>query len=540
MPHVFTLLFFILVALGVLSLILSWADVKYTFNGQEKTILGAGILDWFSVLPAGFIDSIFVILFLFVLGGLVNLVIKTQALEALIGKIAGHFQTKYQEIPTTIYQQSWLKYYFQVLKEWFAQTWIIIPLMLFFSFAGTTYGLAEESLAFYAIIIPLTLATGFDVWTGFLIVFIGAGSGVMGSTINPFSTLAAVGAAKDNGVEISVSDGAAWRWLGWIVFTLTSIIFVMVYAAKVKKNREQSALKDLFEVHEKTFAVAAIGNNAPILTKKRLVTAIIFLSLFVFMVFAMLNYDSMNSLKDTEPMNNFEAKSFGNKDATSWFHNSKVTDNLDKSSKYLGGGSAYSWIFGNWYLGALIAYFLIASIVIALINWKGERNYIEEMMNGAKAMMGVAFAVGIARAISVLLDVTNMKDYFVKELQEIIINSKGNKKITIPLLSYILFIPLTFFIPSTSGLASVAFPVLGPAVNNVSPNLLSGTITAYSWAAGFANMFVPTYGVVIGALTLTKIPFNKFLKAIWKYLVLMFLLGFVLIILGGLTQDGIF
>ncbi len=539
MPHVFTLLFFILVALGVLSLILNWADVKYTFNGQEKTILGAGILDWFSVLPAGFIDSIFVILFLFVLGGLVNLVIKTQALEALIGKIAGHFQTKYQEIPITIYQQSWLKYYFQVLKEWFAQTWIIIPLMLFFSFAGTTYGLAEESLAFYAIIIPLTLATGFDVWTGFLIVFVGAGSGVMGSTINPFSTLAAVGAAKDNGVEISVSDGAAWRWLGWIVFTLTSIIFVMVYAAKVKKNREKSALKDLFEVHERTFAVAAIGNNAPVLTKKRLVTAIIFLSLFVFMVFAMLNYDSMNSLKDTQPMNKFETKSFGNKDATSWFHNSKVTDNLNKS-KYLGDGSEYSWIFGNWYLGALIAYFLIASIVIALINWKGERNYIEEMMNGAKAMMGVAFAVGIARAISVLLDVTNMKDYFVKELQEIIVNSKGNKKITIPLLSYILFIPLTFFIPSTSGLASVAFPVLGPAVNNVSPNLLSGTITAYSWAAGFANMFVPTYGVVIGALTLTKIPFNKFLKAIWKYLVLMFLLGFVLIILGGLTQEGIF
>ena len=541
MPHAFTMLFFIIVFVGILSLIMSYADVTFVQDGTTKSIIGAGILDWIQAIPAGFISAIWVILFLFVLGGFINVVIKTQSLEALIGKVATKFHSDYKIIPKDLLKTSPLSYYWNVFKEGFRQTWIVFPIMLFFSFAGTTYGMAEESLAFYAIIIPLALAAGFDVYTGFLIIFAGAGVGVMGSTINPFSILAAVDASNpEAGSKIVTSvDGAAWRWIGWFVFTMATIIFVMWYAARVKKDKNNSALKDLFEVHEKTFRAASTGLTAPVLTRKRMVTCFLFLFTFVFMVFAMLNYDSMSSsLKEKQPMSTFEKDTFYNKDSSTWFHNQAITDKYD-SAEYFGDYN-FDLIFGNWYFGALIAYFFIASLVIAVINWKSEKNYITDMVDGAKDMMGVAFAVGIARAISVLLTVTNMKDYFVIHLSDTIANSKGNKNITVPLLSYVLFIPLTFLIPSTSGLANAAFPILAPAVNSSAPQALSGTITAYGWGAGLANMVVPTYGVVIGALALTKIPYGKFLKAIWKYLLMMFILGFVMIILGGAIGSSVF
>lgn len=520
---------------------------KYTNTYEVKTpILGSGILDWFTAIPFGIKDAFWIIIFLFVLGGFINVVIKSQALEALIGKISTKFHADYKDIKyedfvvnkstgTGMVKSSSfttnVKYYWACLQEAVRQTWVIIPLMLFFSFAGTTYGMAEESLAFYAIIIPLALAAGFDVYTGFLIIFVGAGVGVMGSTINPFSILTAVNATKDAGVDsLKASDGAAWRWIGWVFFTLITIAFVMWYAAKVKKDKNKSYLKDLFEIHQQTFQQAKTGSLAPVLTKRRLATAIIFMFTFVFMVFAMLNYDAMATVKDA-PFENAEADVFGDKAGTSWFHNSVVTTKM---------GDWTFWVFGNWYFESLSAYFVIVSLVIAAINWRGEKAYMTDMTEGAKDMMGVALAVGVARAISVLLQHTNMQKYFVKELSAIIKDSKGDKNVTIPLLSYIIFIPLTFVIPSTSGLANAAFPILGPAVDTAAPEAVSGTITAYGWAAGWANMLVPTYGVVIGALAVAKIPYNKFLSAIWKYLLMMFLAGFFMIVIGGAAGSSVF
>lgn len=544
LPHALTLLFFIIIAMGILSLILSWASVK-TEDGIP--ILGAGILDWFVAIPAGMLNAIWIIVFLFVLGGFINVVVKSQALEALIGKIAKYFHTDFKETPLALKQNSPARYYGQLIKEGIRQTWIIIPLMLFFSFAGTSYGMAEESLAFYAIIIPIALVAGFDVYTGFLIIFVGAGVGVMGSTINPFSVLAAVsssGKAEITEVALtSAADGAAWRWIGWVVFTIITIIFVMVYAARVKINKNNSALKDLFEVHAKTFAIAKVGDAAPKLTKRRLLTAIIFVLAFVLMVFAMLNGNGKGLYGESTAAGSPAdiAEKFKNNKESSFFHNSSIYEKMfikdtDDHSEWVA-----SWKFGEWYLATLTAYFFIISLIIAAINWKSEKAYVEEMVVGAKDMLGVIFAVGIARSISVLLKATNMQTLFAEKLGNALSDVDTGKGIIVPLLSYILFIPLTFIIPSTSGLASAAFPVIGPAlVNGGAANTLSGTITAYAWGAGLANMVVPTYGVVIGALAVTKIPFDKFLRAIWKYLLLMFLVGMAMIIIGGLTvpSDG--
>ncbi len=547
LPHALTLLFLIIVFMGIVSWILSWVGViAGTANGEDIPVLGAGILDWFTSIPAGMFDAVWIIIFLFVLGGFINVVVKSQALEAVIGKISKYFHADYKEVPLELKKSSPVKYYGAQLVEGLRQTWIIIPLMLFFSFAGTSYGMAEESLAFYAIVIPMALAAGFDVYTGFLIIFVGAGVGVMGSTINPFSILTAADSA-----DIKATAGAAWRWISWVVFTIVTTIFVMVYAARVKMNKNNSALKDLFEVHSKTFPAAKMGEAAPQLTKRRLATAIIFLLAFIVMVTAMLAYDHMqydekgNSLAWGETTTNFETNTFNGSASSYWWHNQKVSSNMVNFYKLKGGeyesqSWVVEWTFGYFYLGTLAAYFFLISLIITLINWRGETAYVETMVDGAKDMMGVAFAVGVARGISVILSATNMQLLFSNGISSAISSVQTGKNFLVPILSYILFIPLTFVIPSTSGLAAATFPVLGPAITDSQANLVSGTITAYAWGAGLANMVVPTYGVVIGALAVTKIPFEKFLKAIWKYLLLMFLVGLVMLVIGGLTipADG--
>ena len=96
-------------------------------------------------------------------------------------------------------------------------------------------------------------------------------------------------------------------------------------------------------------------------------------------------------------------------------------------------------------------------------------------------MLGVALAVGIAAGIAVILKGTHMQTLFAEKLGSALTGVDSSKGIVVPLLSYILFIPLTFVIPSTSGLAKATFPVIGPAlVEGNASNVLSGTITSYA------------------------------------------------------------
>ncbi len=592
LPHAFTLLFAILLLVGFLSLVLSWTKVTVANNdgltysetwGQipaddpkfktiqkvsdgmgkdsndlfdhsatrgfandtpdKLAVVGGGIIDWFTAVPAGFIDAASLIVFLLVLGGFINLVLKTRALDAFIAWVVGFLPKKDELTSSKMSGMSGnLKTkdqegIFCTIKECIRHTWVIIPLMLFFSFGGSTYGMAEESLAFYAIIIPFAVAAGFDVFTGFLIIFLGAGVGVMTSTINPFSVISAQDAAKsafiDSTSQKTIDDdtvlltaGAPWRWITWVVLTITAIVSVMIYALKVKKDKSKAKLADMFEVHKKIFAISNTKSKQNFGAREK-ITVTIFILTFVVMVAGMINWDKAF---DVIVFENIEKKFFGGQSTTSWFHNTNVSQGA-------------SWQFGNWWLLAISVYFFMISLIIAIINWKSEEHYIESMVEGAKDMIGVIFAIGIARGISVYLASTNLQALFASGLVKALEGAGAGQtygKITVPVISYIFFIPLCFFIPSTSGLAGATFPTIGEALAKKDiaggKELFSGVVTGYSMGAGYANMFVPTYGVVIGALALTKISFGKFISVFWKFLALFFVLGLTMIIAGGVLN----
>ena len=119
------------------------------------------------------------------------------------------------------------------------EKWMIPILMTFFAIGGTTYGMQEETIAFYPLLIPLILAAGYNTLTVVLVIVLGSGVGVLGSTVNPFSTGIASGFA-----DVSIGDGIVPRLAILVLSLLAAIWFVMRYAAKVKSGEIKESHDD--------------------------------------------------------------------------------------------------------------------------------------------------------------------------------------------------------------------------------------------------------------------------------------------------------
>src|SRR5512139_2118535 len=160
--------------------------------------------------------AIDVAMFVLVIGGFLGVTMKTGAINAGIAWVVNKLKGK--------------------------EKWMFPILMVIFAIGGTTYGMAEETLAFYALIITVMLAAGYDGLSAAALVLLGAGIGVLGSTINPFATGIASGFAGT-----TLSDGLIGRLVLLVVGTAMGIFFVVRYAERVKKDPAKSLIYDVKE-----------------------------------------------------------------------------------------------------------------------------------------------------------------------------------------------------------------------------------------------------------------------------------------------------
>jgi len=153
--------------------------------------------------------AIDVALFILVIGGFLGVTMRTGAIQTGIARVVGRLKGR--------------------------ESWMIPILMAVFALGGTTYGMAEESLAFYTLIIAVMVAAGYDRLVGASILLLGCGVGTLASTINPFATGIASGFAGT-----SISDGIVGRVVLLVVGTTMAIVFVMRYARRVKADPSRS------------------------------------------------------------------------------------------------------------------------------------------------------------------------------------------------------------------------------------------------------------------------------------------------------------
>jgi uncharacterized ion transporter superfamily protein YfcC len=394
--------------------------------------------------------AIDVALFILVIGGFLGITMRTGAIQNGIGKLVEKLRGR--------------------------ERWMIPILMIVFAIGGSTFGMAEESLAFYALVITVMIAAGYDALVGAAVVLLGCGIGTFGSTINPFATGIASGFAG-----VSISDGFVLRLVMLIVGLAIGIFFVLRYADRVKADPSRSVIASQRDDNERHFKA---GEVAADLTGKQKAILAVFALAFGVMMYGVIPWEDMNI-----PF------------PTLW-----------------------------WWFPEMTASFLLFSIIIGLIGGLSEESLTGAFVDGARDLLGVALIIGIARGITVVMNNGQITDTVLNWAEQAL-GDVGQAGFAIVM--FLLFLPLSFLIPSSSGLATVAMPIMAPlAVFIDVPQEL--VVTAFQSASGIMNLFIPTSAVVMGGLAIARVPYGTYLRWVWPLLAALAALSVVSLGVGAL------
>ena len=427
-------------------------------EGACEIVAGSGVVgaEFFEILMApfnGFADALDVCVFVMILGGFLKVVAKTQALEngikILVQKLKG--------------------------KEYL----LIVLLMFIFSILGTTYGFLEESVAFYVLLAATMFAAGMDPLVGVATILLGAGSGVLGSTINPFATGVALSAMKDAGIEYNQGTVIIIAIALWLTTLAISAFFVIRYAKKVQKDKGSTFLSLREQaIAEKKYSDFAKSTEKEItLSLRQKITLVVFGITFLVMIIGFI------------PWGEFDVTFFDN--WTGW----------------LTGAS-----LGNWWFYESALWFLIMAIVVSIINGFGEKGFVDTFVDGADDMIGVIFVVAVARGVSVLMASTGMDSYIIINATNALANLP--EMLFVPL-NYVLHIFLSILVPSSSGLATMSTPIVAPIAAGLGYSTDVAAMTIVS-ANGLVNLITPTCGAIMGGLALAKIDYPTWFKWAFK------------------------
>ena len=437
------------------------AIATYFIPGVKK----ASLADFIMAPITGLNDAIDIAIFVLLIGGFLGVTTKTGALDAGIGNVVAKLKGK--EL-------------------------ILIPVLMFlFSLGGTSFGMAEETIAFTALVTTTMIIAGFDPLVSVATIILGAGCGVLGSTVNPFLVSVSIGALK--GVDIAANQVIV---IGtdvalWLVSLLISIFFVMNYAKKVHADKSQTLLSDS-EIRQANEAF--IGNKEGQeevieFTSKRKVILTLFAFTFIVMVIGIIPWEEFGV-------------------------------NLFRGTGFLTGSS-----LGNWWFSDLGMWFVIMAVIIGLVYRMKEIEIVNAFLAGAADMVGVALVIGVSKGISVIMNTTGLDAYVLSSASSVLV---GMSPIIFTIVAYLIYMVLSFFIPSTSGLAGLSMPIFGPLAVSLGfpPEVI---ISIFSAGSGIVNLVTPTSGVIMGTLAIAKVDYSSWVKFVSKVLLAIFVASAIIL-----------
>jgi uncharacterized ion transporter superfamily protein YfcC len=387
-------------------------------------------------------------IFFFVLavGAFITVTMKTEAIQTGIGRLALRFR-----------------------NSGFV---LIALLMTVFALGGTSYGMWEETLGFFVLLVPLALALNYDRMVAAAVIFLGAGSGVIGSTVNPFAT----GVASD-AAGISIGEGIGLRIALWITVVALGIGYVIWYARRIHTDPGKSVVgvsaADAAEAQ-------SLVEDVPKLTTRQKVVLALFIGTFLLMIYGFI------------PWNDLWHEGFGKDFPLP--------------------------TFSDFYFPEAAGLFLVMSVVIGLIAGLGEEGTVTTIVAGAADFISAALIIVFARGITVVMRNSFMTDTILHWMEKAVSGSSAG---VFAISAFLVNIPIAFLVPSSSGHAALVMPILAPLADfaGVSRALV---VTAYQSASGFVNLVTPTSAVIMGGLALSKIGYDRYLKFVWPFLVLVF------------------
>ncbi len=342
---------------------------------------------------------------------------------------------------------------------------LIIFTTTLIAIGGTTFGLAEETLAFIPILIPVFIAAKYDAMVGIACIFLGSSVGSMCSTTNPFATIIASDSAG-----INWTTGIYGRIIMFCICTTISIIYILRYAKRIKNDPTKSIIFDQKEEIEKLFGSNKENIQSKLTLRLRIIL-FIFTASFIIMVIGVSMLD--------------------------------------------------------WWFTEMASVFFVGAIGIGFVAKIKENDFVNAFSNGAGELLSVAFIIGIARGVSILMKDGCISDTVLYNTSAI---TEGmNKGVFVNTLFFI-YNGLSFFIPSSSGMAVLSMPIMSPLADTVGIGRET-IVNSYLYGMGIFGFINPT-GMILATLGIVKIGFDKWLKFVWPLVVVLVLISMVFLTLS--------
>jgi uncharacterized ion transporter superfamily protein YfcC len=532
-PHTFVIVFFIIVIAAVLTWIIPPGKYVSEQVGSETVMTfyyadqlnevgpstGSGASDFhaepqtwqvFSAFYKGFVKQSNIIVFILIIGGAFWIMNKSKAID--MGIMSFLKFTKRLERSS-------------LMRKIGVNNIVIILIMLLFSLFGSVFGMSEETIAFALIIIPLAVSMGYDSIVGLCMVYVAAHIGFSGAMLNPFTIGIAQGIA-----EIPLFTGIGYRVVCWAILTVVGIVFVLWYANKVKKNPQSSIMYEDDAYWRKSAEVKEEELERYTPRKAWFVFAFLTVVLIIFSVLYPQTTLKIGNSKTTLPLLPIGTAVF--------VLLSIVT--LRKTVHYfvltLLFATVYFLVVGvlgyEWYIMEIASLFLVLGIASGLSVDKSASDIAKLFLEGMGDILSAAVIVGLAGGIVIVLQDGGIIDTILYGLSKSMSNMG---KIASAEIMYGIQTLINIVIPSGSAKAAITMPIMAPFSDLIGISR-QATVVAFQFGDGFTNMITPTSGVLMAALGVARIPWEKWVRFIWKFILVLVVIG-ALLLIPTVTMD---
>lgn len=516
-PHTYVIVFGIL----VLSAILTWVIPGGVFdrqiinvNGIDRNVVVPGSFHYvennpqtwqiFSALFDGFVDKADIIIFILIIGGAFWIMNESKAIDVAIRSV--------------------LKFSKSIENNRFisgigADNLIFLLIMTMFSVFGAVFGMSEETIAFVIIFVPLSISMGYDSIVGVSLCFVAAALGFAGAILNPFTIGIAQGLSN-----LPLFSGIEYRMFCWIIINLAGFWFILRYAVKIKKNPSISRVaaddKYWLERHE--------TDNLQIVYHTPLSAWIIYIILILVMgIFSWYNPVTNISIGEKSiqipaiPIITVLFVITGFLTLRRSVHFFILQILLITILILITGVMGYGWYIME------IATLFFAMGLAAGISMNYSANKITRLfLDGIKDIQSAAIIVGLAGGIIIILNNGNIIDTMLYKLSESI---SGMGRMAAVSMMYLVQNLINLAMPSGSAKAALTMPMMSQFSDLIGVSR-QATVMAYQFGDGFTNIITPTSGVLLGVLSVAKIPYEKWFRWVLPLVILLIIIGFLLLI----------
>ncbi|UJL46877.1 YfcC family protein [Virgibacillus sp. NKC19-16] len=444
-PHVFVILFGIIIFMAISTYFIPAGEYDREVNeaGTETVVDGTysevessplGFFDIFQSIHAGMVEGSEIIFFIFIVGGAFGILNATNALQGAFGSLSRMLSGK--EL-------------------------LLIPItMTAFAIGGATFGMAEETIPFILILVPIAMMVGFDSMVGTAMVLVGVYAGFTAAFMNPFTVGVAQGIAG-----LPTFSGMGVRAVFFVIFLAVSILYVMLYARKVKKD----PLKSIVYEEDQKRDVQLNLSDQPAMTKRHgMIVGVLILTVIAL---------------------------------------------------------ALGVTLEGWYMREIAGLFFLMGIVIGLIAKMRVNEIATSFLKGCEELVLGALVVGFAYGILFVMQETNTIDTILYAISSLVAGLPAGLTAMGMFATQSI---LNFIVPSGSGQAALSMPIMAPLGDLVGVDRQTAVL-AFQFGDGISNILTPTAGVLMAALALAKISWLKWVKWVWPLILIWYVLGAIFV-----------